>query len=99
MEHDEDVFGWGCVINFQKKANQKVRTVWCMAQQSVIPSSQNAAETVYIAEVMLCCSSESCRNAPKAPPRPPPPGDKGEMQVLCHLKMYIVMKNATKPFE
>lgn len=43
---------------------------------------QNAVETIYIAEVLLCCSSESCRNAPRTPPHPPKPGDKGEMQVV-----------------
>ena len=32
-------------------------------------------------EVLLRCSTESCRNAPKTAPRPPSPGDKGEMQV------------------
>ena len=24
VEHDDDDFGWGCVINYQKKSNQKV---------------------------------------------------------------------------
>ena len=24
VEHEDEDFGWGCVINFQKKANQKV---------------------------------------------------------------------------
>ena len=46
--------------------------------------TQNASETLYIAELLLCCSTETCRNS-RAAPHPPPPGDKGEMQVwyLC----------------
>ena len=24
VEHDDEDFGWGCIVNFQKKANQKV---------------------------------------------------------------------------
>lgn len=24
VEHEDEDFGWGCVVNFQKKANQKV---------------------------------------------------------------------------
>lgn len=27
VESPEDDYGWGCVVNFQKKANQKVATV------------------------------------------------------------------------
>ena len=42
---------------------------------------QFQSEAVYAVEVLLCCSTESCRGAPKVPPKPPPPGDKGEMQV------------------
>ncbi|KAL5486646.1 hypothetical protein EMCRGX_G019154 [Ephydatia muelleri] len=60
-----DDFGWGSVVNFQKKTNQK-----------------NSTETIYVVEVLLCCSTESCRNAPKNPPRPPPSGDTGELQVV-----------------
>jgi ATP-dependent RNA helicase DOB1 len=64
VEHgEEEDFGWGAVVNFQKKANQKMQS-----------------EAVYAVEVLLCCSTESCKGAPKAPPKPPPPGDKGEMQ-------------------
>ena len=39
------------------------------------------SEAVYAVEVLLCCSAESCKRAPKEPPKPPPSGDKGEMQV------------------
>ena len=42
---------------------------------------QMQSEAVYAVEVLLCCSTESCRGAPKAAPKPPPSGDKGEMQV------------------
>ena len=52
---------------------------------------QNAVETIYIAEVLLCCSSESCRNAPRMPPHPPQPDDKGEMQVVP-----IIINHLTK---
>lgn len=45
----------------------------------VLPQMQS--EAVYAVEVLLCCSTDSCRGAPKAAPKPPLPGDKGEMQV------------------
>ena len=57
----------------------------------VVFSLQNAVETIYIAEVLLCCSTESCRDAPRSPPHPPPPGDKGEMQVVP-----IIINHLTK---
>ena len=41
-------------------------------------------------EVLLCCSTESCRNSPKVPPRPPQSGDKGEMQVRSTF-IYILL--------
>ena len=41
--------------------------------------------------MLLCCSTESCRNAPRSPPHPPPPGDKGEMQVVP-----IIINHLTK---
>ena len=54
--------------------------------------SQNPMETIYVVEVLLHCSTESCRNAAKVPPRPAPPGDKGEMQVIntvVHLVLHL----------
>ena len=42
---------------------------------------QHQSEAVYAVEVLLCCSTDSCRGAPKTPPKPPPSEDKGEMQV------------------
>ena len=41
---------------------------------------------MYVAEVLLRCSTESCKAVPKMEPRPPPPDDKGEMQVT-HINM------------
>jgi len=77
VEHEED-FGWGAVVNFQKKANQK-----------------NASETLYIAELLLLCSTETCRN-PRAPPHPPPPGDKGEMQVIPVILHHIAKLSSVR---
>ena len=56
--------------------------------------SQMQSEAVYAVEVLLCCSSESCKGAPKEPPKPPPPGDKGEMQV-CSIIMYNIIIQVT----
>ena len=53
-------------------------------------------ETVYIAEVLLCCSSESCRNAPRTPPHPPLPGDKGEMQVVPIIIHYLTKLSSVR---
>ena len=47
----------------------------------VFVTLQMQSEAVYAVEVLLCCSTESCKRAPKEPPKPPPSGDKGEMQV------------------
>ena len=37
VEHNEEDFGWGVVVNFQKKANQKVCTVTCTNWTVVLP--------------------------------------------------------------
>ena len=50
---------------------------------------QMQSEAVYAVEVLLCCSTESCKGAPKAPPKPPPPGDKGEMQVRRRVSRCV----------
>ena len=56
----------------KKKHNDKM---------SVCIHLQTPTETKYVVEVLLRCSTESCRKAPKADPHPPPSGDKGDMQV------------------
>lgn len=28
VEHEQDDFGWGCMVNYQKKTNQKVCMSW-----------------------------------------------------------------------
>ena len=49
---------------------------------------QMQSEAVYAVEVLLCCSTESCKGAPREPPKPPPLGDKGEMQVCIHTYVH-----------
>jgi len=69
-------FGWGCVINFQKKNYQK-------GGASTFPN-----ETVYIVEVLLNCSKTTKKMATGEVPVPCMPGEKGEMMVvpvLIHL--------------
>ncbi|XP_070563794.1 exosome RNA helicase MTR4-like [Ptychodera flava] len=77
VKNDDDDFGWGTVINFQKKANQ---------------SKANPKEPLYIAEVLLNCSKDSIKNAATESAKPAKPGEKGEMvvvPVMLHLLVHI----------
>eukprot|EP00795_Rhopilema_esculentum_P004965 gene4965-21311_t len=78
-DRDQD-FGWGCVVNFQKKNNQKGA------------SASLASETIYIVEVLLNCSKTTKKMATGEVPVPCQPGEKGEMvvvPVLIHLLQSI----------
>ena len=56
------------MVNFRKKANQEMRT----------PKDDSP---LYIAEVLLNCSSDSIKNAVTEAAKPPSEGEKGEMVV------------------
>ena len=68
VKNEDDDFGWGVVINFRKKANQKM-------------SSPKDDSLVYIAEILLNCSKESVKNSVTDSAKPPKEGEKGEMAV------------------
>ncbi|XP_032241598.2 exosome RNA helicase MTR4 [Nematostella vectensis] len=75
QNNDED-FGWGAVLNFQKKANQKGAV----------------GDTLYVLEVLLKCSPKAIKSADGDIPKPCGPDEKGEMQVvpvLMHLVKRI----------
>ena len=44
-------------------------------------------------EVLMLCSSESCKAAPRIDPHPPPPDDKGEMQVMSDSNVSVIFSN------
>ncbi|XP_071490338.1 exosome RNA helicase MTR4-like [Diadema antillarum] len=69
VKNGEDDFGWGVVINFQRKANQKA-------------SNASKDAPLYVAEVLLSCSQESIKNAASEAARPAKAGEKGEMTVV-----------------
>lgn len=78
VKNEKDDFGWGAVINFQKKANQ-----------SKTPSG---SESSYVVEVLLNLSRETSRSKDVNTIKPCPKGEKGEMQVvpvLVHLIQAI----------
>lgn len=78
VKNEKDDFGWGAVINFQKKANQ-----------SKTPSG---GESSYVVEVLLNLSRETSRSKDVNTIKPCPKGEKGEMQVvpvLVHLIQAI----------
>ncbi|XP_078656377.1 exosome RNA helicase MTR4-like isoform X3 [Branchiostoma floridae x Branchiostoma belcheri] len=76
VRNAEDDFGWGVVINFQKKANQKA-------------PNNSSAEPLYVAEVLLLCSKESVRNASTESAKPCRAGEKGEMVVVPIMLQLI----------
>ncbi|CAH3186779.1 unnamed protein product, partial [Porites evermanni] len=78
VKSNSDDFGWGVVLNFQKKANQK--------------SGPTQGETLFVVEALLNCSSKSVKSADGETPQPCKPDEKGEMQVvpiLLHLVKAI----------
>ncbi|KAK3602043.1 hypothetical protein CHS0354_021137 [Potamilus streckersoni] len=78
VKNGEDDFGWGMVVNFQKKANQ-----------SKMGSDSGPS---YVVEVLLNLTKESARSGNSALIKPCPAGSKGEMQVvpvLLHLIQAI----------
>ncbi|XP_035698765.1 exosome RNA helicase MTR4-like [Branchiostoma floridae] len=76
VRNEADDFGWGVVINFQKKANQKA-------------PNNSTTEPLYVAEVLLLCSKESVRNASTESAKPCRAGEKGEMVVVPIMLQLI----------
>lgn len=69
-------FGWGVIVNFQKKANQS--------------KNPNDSEPVFVADVLLHLSKESAKNTKKTSEvEPCPKGEKGEMHVVPVLLNLI----------
>jgi ATP-dependent RNA helicase DOB1 len=64
----DDDFGWGVVVNFQKKANQS------KAVEAEVP--------LYIAEVLLNLTKESARSSRTSAIKPCPSNERGEMTVV-----------------
>lgn len=71
-------FGWGTIINYQKKANQN---------KSYASSAPD--EPLYVVEVLLYCSKESKKLASAEVPVPCTEGETGEMQVVPVLTTLI----------
>ncbi|XP_050977684.1 exosome RNA helicase MTR4 [Labeo rohita] len=61
-------FGWGIVVNFQKKTNAK--------------AGGAEVDPLFVVEVLLHCSKDSVKNAATEAAKPAGPGEKGEMQVV-----------------
>lgn len=75
VKNNDIYFGWGVVLNFQKKANQK--------------SGPTQGETLYVLEVLLNCSSQPVKSADGDTPQPCRPDEKGEMQVVPILLQLV----------
>lgn len=60
-------FGWGVVVNFQKKSNVK---------------AGGDLDPLFVVEVLVHCSKDSVKNAATESARPAGPAEKGEMQVV-----------------
>jgi len=82
VQNGEDDFGWGTIINFQKKSNQK--------QQSNNNNSNAAPlEPLYVVEVLLYCSKTNKKLAAGEIPVPSKSDEKGEMQVVPVLSTLL----------
>ncbi|XP_059845388.1 exosome RNA helicase MTR4 [Hypanus sabinus] len=74
VKNEDDDFGWGVVINFNKKSNVKPNT--------------GELDPLYVVEALLHCSKDSVKLAASEAAKPAKAGEKGEMQVvpiLLHL--------------
>ncbi|XP_067290002.1 exosome RNA helicase MTR4 [Pseudorasbora parva] len=68
VKKDDLDFGWGVIVNFQKKANVK--------------AGGSDVDPLYVVEVLVHCSKDSVKNAATEAAKPAGPGEKGEMQVV-----------------
>ncbi|XP_062616496.1 exosome RNA helicase MTR4-like [Saccostrea cucullata] len=82
VKNENDDFGWGAVINFQKKANQ-----------SKTPSG---SESSYVVEVLLNLSKETSRSKDVNAIKPCPKGGRGEMQVVPVLVRLVQAISAVR---
>ncbi|XP_047426042.1 exosome RNA helicase MTR4 [Mugil cephalus] len=77
VKNEDADFGWGVVVNFCKKTNQKTST---------------DSEPLYVVEVLVHCSKDSVKDAATEAAKPAAPGETGEMQVvpvMLHLLTSI----------
>ncbi|XP_008421981.1 exosome RNA helicase MTR4 [Poecilia reticulata] len=77
VKNEDTDFGWGVVVNFNKKTNAK---------------ASGDSEPLYVVEVLLHCSKESVKNSATEAAKPAAPGETGEMQVvpvMLHLLTSI----------
>lgn len=82
VKNGDDDFGWGVLINLQKKSNQK--------------KSVEVTEPVYVAEVLLNLTKESARTRNIASIQPCPKGSRGEMQVVPVITNLIQSVSAVR---
>ena len=102
VKHDKLDFGWGVVINFQKRAPPKNRPV-------PKPDSEIPPHEQYVVDVLLNCASSSSlsKSAPSGINHPPTPGgvlpcppkEKGAplvvpvllstLQAISHLRLHL----------
>jgi len=75
VKDGENDFGWGTIINFQKKANQNKNSI--------------SDEPLYVVEVLLYCSKTSKKLAAGEVPVPCKTDEKGEMQVVPVLTTLL----------
>ncbi|XP_033113933.1 exosome RNA helicase MTR4-like [Anneissia japonica] len=78
VKNGDDVFGWGVIINFRKKANQKM-------------ASPTDDSPLYVGEVLLDVSKESIKNAATESAKPPAEGERGEMTVVP-IMLHLITK-------
>ncbi|XP_071953864.1 exosome RNA helicase MTR4-like [Antedon mediterranea] len=78
VKNANDDFGWGVIINFRKKANQKMAN----------PTDDSP---LYVGEVLLNVSKESIKNAVTESARPPAEGERGEMTVVP-IMLHLITK-------
>lgn len=92
MKNEDADFGWGVVVNFNKKTNVKVSgEFWCKNPRQPVRGvcdrvrfpvqSSTDAEPLYVVEVLLHCSKESVKDSATEAAKPAGPGEVGEMQV------------------
>ena len=78
VENGNEDFGWGTIINFQKKSNQNKSY-----------ASGTPDEPLYVVEVLLYCSKTTKKLAAAEVPVPCKNGETGEMQVVPVLTTLI----------
>ncbi|KAK7100745.1 exosome RNA helicase MTR4-like [Littorina saxatilis] len=82
IKNKDDDFGWGVVVNFQKKMDQSGAT--------------EDTGPLYVVELLLYLSKESTRSRSTANLKPCPKGEKGEMQVVPILTKLIQSLSAIR---